>query len=319
MRLATLLLFASAADLLGQPAFPALPYKAVPTWPRLPQHWNLGETAGVTVDAANHVYVVHRGPHPILEFDSEGTFVRSWGDGFYDRAHSIRIDADGNIWTADDGSHTVVKMNKAGRILQVYGRWRSPSDQKSAMPDGSAGGALRGIRDEGVIRFNRPTDMAFGPNGELYVADGYGNSRVVKFDKTGKFVKEWGKRGGNPGEFHTPHSIIVDKQGKVYVADRENYRVQVFDADGNFLTQWKDIGAPWGLALSRDNHMFMTDGYNNRVVKLTLDGKVVGAFGTFGKAPGQFHFCHQLAIAPDGAIYTAEILNWRAQKFVPER
>lgn len=311
--------FAFCAALSAQPPFPSLNYRSVPDWPRPPAYSNFQETAGVAVDAANHVFVFHRGRHPVMEFDANGTFVRGWGDDVFNHAHSIRVDSEGNLWTADDGAHTVLKLNRNGRVLMVFGRWRSPSDATSAMPDGSAGGALRGLRDEGVVRFNRPTDVAIGPNGDVYVADGYGNSRVVKFDKNGRFLKEWGKRGSAPGEFHTPHSIVVDSRSRVYVADRENYRIQVFDADGKFLEQWRDLGAPWGLAFTPDQHLMMADGYNNRIVKLTMSGKVVGAFGSHGKQPGQFHYCHQLAVAPDGTVYTSEILNWRAQKFVPVR
>jgi DNA-binding beta-propeller fold protein YncE len=302
--------------LLAQTTIPPLPYQVVPAWPRLPLHENFMETAGVAVDGQNNVYVLHRGRNPIMQFNADGQLIRAFGDGLFDRSHSIRIDSEGNIWTVDDGSHTVLKLNRHGRIQMVLGRWRSPSDAKSAMPDGSAGGPLRGLRDEGVVRFSRPTDVAFGPNGDIFVADGYGNSRVVKFSKDGRFLKEWGKRGSAPGEFHTPHSIVADKQGRVYVADRENYRIQVFDAEGKFLKEFRQ-GAPWGLAITADDHLFMADGYNNRIVKMTLDGKVVGAFGSHGKQPGQFHYCHQLAVTPEGAaVYTAEILNWRAQKFV---
>jgi DNA-binding beta-propeller fold protein YncE len=312
MRTLLLVTMLSAAAM----AQPSLPYKAVEGWPRLPQGWNLMETAGVAVDAQNHSYVFHRGAHPIIEFDADGWFVRAWGDGLFDRPHSIRIDAGGNIWTADDGSHTVVKMDRHGKILMVFGRFRTTTQAQSTMPDGSAGGALRGVRDEGVIRFNRPTDVAIAGNGDIFVSDGYGNSRIVKFNKDGKFLKEWGKRGNGPGEFHTPHSIVVDQTNRVIVADRENYRIQIFDTEGNFKQEWKGIGAPWGLALTPDNHIVMADGYNNRVTKLTMDGKVVGTFGSMGKHPGQFHYAHQIAAAPDGSIYTAEILNWRAQKFV---
>jgi DNA-binding beta-propeller fold protein YncE len=293
-----------------------LPYRAVEDWPRLPPGWNFMETAGIAADANNHVYVFHRGPHPIMEFDRDGQFVRSWGDGLFERPHSIRVDAEGNVWTADDVGHTVLKMNRQGKIVMVLGRFRTDSDAQSTMPDGSAGGALRGMRDEAVVRFNKPTDLAVAPNGDVFVADGYGNSRIVKFTKDGTFVKAWGKRGSAPGEFHTPHSIVVDKQNRVIVADRENYRIQIFDADGNFQKEWKGLGSPWGLAITADNHLLMSDGYNNHVLKLTMDGKVAGSFGSFGKQPGQFHFCHQIAAAPDGSVYTAEILNWRPQKFV---
>ena len=168
------------------------------------------------------------------------------------------------------------------------------------------------------VRFNGPTDVAFAPNGDVYVSDGYGNSRVVKFSKDGHHLKTCGRRGTGEGEFHTPHSIAIDTRGRVYVADRENYRIQVFDGEGKFLGQWTHVGAPWGLDLGPDGNLYMADGYNNRVLKLTLEGKILGAFGSPGKLPGQFSFVHHLAVGPDGAVYTAEILNWRPQKFLPE-
>ena len=253
----------------------------------------------------------------MIEFDREGQLVRAFGDGLFDRPHSIRVDAEGNLWTVDDGSHTVLKMTPQGRVQMVLGRFRQTSETKSAMAEPPASTVHRGMRDEGVIRFFRPTDVAFATNGDIFVADGYGNSRVVKFNKGGVFVKAWGKRGTAPGDFNTPHSIAVDKQNRVYVADRENYRVQVFGADGEFVNQWTGLGSPWGLDLTADGHILMADGYNNRVLKLTLEGKVVGSLGGFGKVPGLFHYVHQLAAGRDGSIYTAEILNWRAQKFVP--
>jgi DNA-binding beta-propeller fold protein YncE len=313
MRLSPLFFFGIGA--LAQ--FPQLNFMPVPEWPQLPPGWNLKETAGVAVDARNHVFVLHRGDNPILEFDRNGWFVRGFGHSLFDRAHSIRVDAQGNIWTVDDGSHTVVKLDASGRVRMVFGRWRTASDAQSGQAYSGLGGAMKGDRDETHVRFKRPTDVAIGPNGDIFVSDGYGNSRVVKFSPDGRLLKIWGERGKEPGQFDTPHSILVDRQGKVYVADRENYRIQVFDGNGTFLQQWNHVGSPWGLAMSPDQHIYMADGYNNRVVKLTLEGKVVGSFGSRGKLPGQFTYAHQIAVGPDGHVYTAEILNWRAQRFVP--
>ncbi len=314
MRLTILL---AASFLLQAQDFPALPSRPVPEWPQLPPGWNLKETAGVASDARGHVYVFHRGDNPILEFDHNGWFVRTFGYGLFDRAHSIRVDPQGNIWTVDDGAHTVLKLDLSGRVRMVLGRYRVNSEAPSGIVYTGLGGNMRGDRDEAHIRFYRPTDVAFSSDGAIFVADGYGNSRVVKFAPDGTFLKTWGKRGAGEGEFNTPHSIVVDRLGRVYVADRENYRIQIFDLDGKFLAQWKHVGAPWGLALSPDHQfLYMCDGYNNRVLKLALDGKVVGSFGTPGKLPGQFTYAHQIAAGLDGAIYTAEILNWRAQKFL---
>src|SRR5262249_1740385 len=154
----------------------------VPDWPQLPTGWNFRETPGIAVDAKDHVYVIHRGDHPVMEFDAEGRFIREFGDGLYDRAHAVRIDSEGNIWTVDDGSHSVLKMDPRGRVRMVLGRWRSPTGATSSVSGGSIPSPeLRGLRDEAIIRFNRPTDVAWAANGDIFVSDGYGNSRVVKF------------------------------------------------------------------------------------------------------------------------------------------
>jgi DNA-binding beta-propeller fold protein YncE len=306
----TCLLLLLACPLLAQTDFPQLAYQPAGNWPHLPAAWNFRETPGVAADSRGHVFVIHRGEHPIMEFDPQGNFVRAFGDTLFDRAHAIRFDPEGALWAVDDGSHVVMKMDSEGHVKMVLGRFRKPGDSVTPAHVGP-----RGIRDESVLLFNRPTDVAFAPNGDFYVSDGYGNSRVVKFSKDGRFLKTWGTKGAGTGQFNTPHSVAVDKQGLVYVADRENYRIQIFDADGRFLRQWTHVGAPWGLYLTQDQTLYMCDGYNNRVLKLNLEGKILGAFGTPGKRPGEFSYVHHLSVGPDGAIYTAEILNWRPQKF----
>ncbi|MEX2261887.1 MAG: peptidyl-alpha-hydroxyglycine alpha-amidating lyase family protein [Bryobacteraceae bacterium] len=278
---------------------PPLPYQVDPAWPQLPAGWNFLETPGVTVDSREHVYVFHRGEHPIIEFGPEGKVVRSWGDRMFDRPHAIRVDQEGNFWLADDVGHVVVKMDRTGRVRMVLGR--------------------KGQHGEGPDTFNRPTDVAVAPNGDFYVSDGYGNSRVAKFTKEGKFITAWGKKGSGEGEFNLPHGVALDNQGRVYVADRENYRMQVFDANGKFLHQWKHVGSPWGIAITPDQHIYMCDGHNNRILKLDLEGKILGSLGEMGKLPGQLNFAHHMAVGPSGALYVAEIKNWRVQKFVPER
>ncbi len=310
MRIFALLVFL-ACPLLAQTDFPQLGYKPVANWPHLPPAWNFRETPGIAADSRGHVFVIHRGEHPIMEFDPQGNFVRAFGDTLFDRAHAVRFDPEGNLWGVDDGSHVVMKMDSEGHVKMVLGRFRKPGDTVTPEHPGP-----RGIRDEDVLLFNRPTDVAFAPNGDFYVSDGYGNSRVVKFSKHGRFLKTWGTKGAGAGQFNTPHSVAVDKQGRVYVADRENYRIQIFNANGEFLQQWTHVGAPWGLYLTPDQTLYMCDGYNNRVLKLNLEGKILGAFGTPGKRPGEFSYVHDLSVGPDGAIYTAEILNWRPQKFV---
>jgi DNA-binding beta-propeller fold protein YncE len=301
---------------VGSPAFaqkpPELAYKVVRAWPELPPGWNFRETPGIAVDARQHVYVIHRGEHPIMEFDAAGKFVRAFGDTLFDRAHAVRIDPTGGLWAVDDGSHVVMRLDALGHVQMVLGRYRKPGNTAPPEHPGP-----RGLRDQDILLFNRPTDIAFGPNGDFYVTDGYGNSRVVKFAKDGRFLKTWGSKGAAKGQFDIPHSVAVDRQGRVYVADRENYRIQVFTPEGEFLHEWTHIGAPWGLYLTPEQILYVADGYNNRVLKLNLEGQILGTLGEPGKLPGQFSYAHHLSVGTDGAIYTAEILNWRPQKFVP--
>jgi sugar lactone lactonase YvrE len=279
-----------------QAVFKDLGYKVDPTWPRLPDGWNLKETGSVAVDSRNHVFIFHRGEHPILEFDPRGKYVRSLGEGVFLRPHGLRFDSEGNMWAVDDGAHIVLKMDRNGRVKMVLGRF--------------------GRNGESDLLMNRPTDVAFGPNGDIYISDGYNNSRVVKYSKDGQYIKAWGKKGKGEGEFDLPHTIAVDRQGLVYVGDRQNYRIQIFDPDGKFLKQWTHLGSPWGLFLAKDNTLYMSDGWNNRVLKLNLNGEVLGGIATgTGSRPGQFRFAHHLSVSETGDVYVAEILNWRAQRF----
>lgn len=280
------------------PRMPDLGYKPVSDWPRLPAGWNFGETSGIALDSSGHVYVFNRGPHPLVEFDASGNFIRSLGEGMFVRTHGVRVDREDNIWAVDVDGHFVVKMNPQGRAIMVLGRkGQAAADQAS---------------------FNRPTDVAFGSNGDVYVSDGYVNSRVVKFSREGKFLLEWGKKGTGEGEFNLVHTVAVDARGRVYVGDRENRRLQVFDANGKFLAQWKQAGSPWGLEITADQRLYVADGYANRVLLMNLDGQILGSLGGPGKMPGEFAFVHALAVSKGGDLYTAEILNWRAQKFVKQ-
>jgi DNA-binding beta-propeller fold protein YncE len=301
--------------LCQQGGVPSLGYKAVPDWPDLPAGWNFGEVAGVAAYARGHVLVFHRGPHPLMEFDNAGKFVRAWGDGMVSwspgpnnptyahiparpacdscGAHTVRVDPDGNIWAVDDGGHVVVKMNPQGRVMMQLGR--------------------KGVSGTGHANFNMPTDVAFAPNGDFYVTDGYGNSRVVKFSRDGQYLLEWGAKGTGPGEFMLPHAVVLDAQGRVYIADRETRRIEIFDANGKFLTQWTDIGGFSGLAITKDQRIWAAGG--SRVVLLNLDGQVLGTLAPPGNLPGHVNAAHGISLGEAGEVYVAE-LNWRVQKFV---
>jgi sugar lactone lactonase YvrE len=295
-RLALAAVVAAGAAAQNGGSVPSLGYKPVADWPRLPPGWNFGETSGIALDSSGHVYVFNRGPHPLVEFDANGNFIRSLAEGMFVRTHGVRIDRSDNIWAVDVDGHFVVKLNPQGRVVMVLGRKGQAADNPQS--------------------FNRPTDVAFAANGDIYVADGYVNSRVVKFSKEGKYLLEWGKKGTGDGEFNLVHAVAVDAKGRVYVGDRENRRLQIFDANGKFLAQWKQAGSPWGLEITPDQRLFVADGYANRVLMLNLDGQVLGSLGGPGKMPGEFAFVHAVAVSKGGDIYTAEILNWRPQKFV---
>jgi DNA-binding beta-propeller fold protein YncE len=275
----------------------ALGYRAELDYFHTPPDFVAGEASAVALNSKGHIFLFQRAKPMLSEYDAQGAYVRTLGDGLFTHPHGLRIDDGDNLWTTDDGSHLVLKLNPAGRVLMVLGR--------------------KGVAAESDWLFNQPTDVAFGRNGEIYVADGYGNSRVVKFDRNGRFLKAWGKYGAGPGEFNLPHTVAVDRQGHVYVGDRENMRIQIFDAEGTFLKQWTGIGYPYGLFITPDQHVWMVDGGYDRIIELDQDGRILGAFGEPGHAPGQLAWGHFLAVGQDRKIYVADVLNWRFQVLIP--
>jgi len=279
-----------------QEPLPRLNYAMMPDFFQLPPGEHLIEPAGVAVNSKGHIYVFHRGKHPLMEFDSSGKFLRSIADDLFVTAHMVRVDPEDNIWTTDVGSHVVLKLSPEGRVLLALGRMRIPGDD--------------------VLPFNQPTDVAWDRDGNIYVTDVYGNSRVLKFDKYGRPLLGWGMKGAGPGQFDTPHTIVIDGD-LVYVGDRENARIQIFDRNGQFLRQWS-LGHPFGLVITADHVLYMGDAIAGRILKIDPQGRVLGSFT--GPQPGQGpHFDpHQIALAPDGSIFTAEVLGWRAQKLRPK-
>ncbi len=297
--LLTFALVVSACIAADPQTAPALPHKLVANWAQLPAGWNFGEVSGVAVDKDDSVWVFNRGAHPVIQFDKNGKFLQAWKDVPVKSSHGIRIDPQGNVWLIDVAGHAVIKCNRAGKVLMVI-----------AQPTSAAGD------NNSNYAFNRPTGVSFAANGDFYISDGYINSRVVKYNKDFEYLSHWGTKGNADGEFTLVHDVAVDSKGLVYVADRNNSRVQVFDPNGRFLAKWTDVGQPWGLIYSaKENVLYMCDGLNNRIAKLSLDGKVLGTLSSFGKTPGKLDFVHNIAIDSTGAIYVAEIKNWRLQKF----
>lgn len=278
---------------------PELGYRVSPDFFQLPPNWVEGEAAGVALDSKGHIFLFQRTKPMLSEFDEKGRYLRSLGDGLFDHPHGLRIDSDDNIWTTDDTNSTVLKLSPGGKVLLVLGR--------------------RNNSGEANWLFNKPTDVAFSKNGDIFVTDGYGNSRVVKFDRNGNFIKAWGTYGTGPGEFMLPHSVVIDKNDRVYVGDRENARIQIFDTDGHFLTQWTGIGYPYGLWIAPNQHVWMVDGGFDRIIELDQAGKILGAIGSPGHQPGQLAWGHFLAISPERNLIVADVLNWRFQVFVPTK
>ena len=204
-------------------------YRVVENWAKLPDGWSLTDVAAVAVDSKDRVYVFNRGEHPMMVFDREGNFLRSWGEGLFNRAHGLHIDADDNLYCTDDGDHTVRKCSADGKVLLTIGIPDKPAPFMSGEP------------------FHRCTHTALSPKGEIYVSDGYGNARVHKYSPDGKLLKSWGEPGTDPGQFNIVHNIVTDADGWVYVADRENHRVQVFDGNGKYETQWNNLHRPCAL------------------------------------------------------------------------
>ncbi len=348
-----LVLLASPA--LAQDAVPQIAFDGSDPL-KLPQDLYLGEVTGVAVNSKGHVFVLSRGnttgpayaaaAAQLLEFDHEGKFVREIGKNLYawSFGHTVRVDRGDNIWVADKGSDMVVKFSPGGRVLLVFGRKQEASDEET--------GPVKHPRpplpaENG--RFRQVTDVAFDPAGNAFISDGYINSRVAKVDRNGNWVKSWGDRGTKPGEFNTPHSIAADAKGNIYVADRGNRRIQVFDGEGGFQREFTiDVpydskarpaignlpdlakieagggpktqmpGAPWTVCITPGPNqvLYASDAFPGRVFKLSLDGKVLGVLGESGKQLKQFGWIHEIACPSENVLYVAELLNWRVQKLV---
>lgn len=347
--LLNVLLLSCAISLRAQQPVPELRFRSVPDFLKLPPDLYLGEAAGVAVNSKKHIFVFSRGntdgpaygarAAQLLEFDANGKFLREIGHNLYawSFAHTVKIDKEDNIWVTDKGSDMVIKFNPEGRVVMVFGRKQEASD------DGT--GPVKRLTQplppvDGLFR--QVTDVAWDAAGNTYISDGYINARVAKVDKDGNWLKSWGEPGNAPGQFNTPHSIAIDAQDNVYVADRGNRRIQVFDGEGKFLRQMTiDVpvdpnarpaignkpaqttgtmspGAPWAICITPPPNqvLFAADGFPGRLYKLTLEGKVLGVFGKSGKQLNQFGWIHEIACPSQNEIYVSEILNWRVQKLV---
>jgi DNA-binding beta-propeller fold protein YncE len=276
---------------------PELPLKLVADWAKLPKGTYWGECSGVSVDKSDNVWVFNRGKKPVMKFAPDGRLLDAWEVPVVS-SHGIKVDPEGNIWTVDVAAHSIKKYSADGKMLMQIGN-----------PGGSAG------TNDSKDAFNRPTGIAFAANGDFYVSDGYVNSRVVKFNKDGEYLLHWGKKGKGDGEFDTVHDVALDGRGRVFVADRENHRVQVFDESGKFLAKWTNLGSPWGFAYNaKEGALYVCDGYANRIVKVNQEGQILGTFGKYGKIPGRLDFAHHMAMDSAGALYVAECRSSRSDR-----
>ncbi|MGH9147619.1 MAG: peptidyl-alpha-hydroxyglycine alpha-amidating lyase family protein [Vicinamibacterales bacterium] len=286
---------------------PPLDFVAVPEPLKLPADVTMGAAASVAFDSKGHLYVLNRGPQPLAEFDANGRFIRSFGEGLFVRTHGMDIDRDGNIWVTDVGSHIVIKLSPQGQVLLTLGTRGEAGEWNEAAQ---------------VRRLNEPNDVAIGRNGDIFVVQGHtpgakGDPRVLRFDRSGKLIHSWGGKGKDPGKFDVAHGLAIDARGQLWVADRENQRIQVFDQDGKFIRELKYAGLPCGLDIGREA-IYMVNGFAGQILKMDLNGSVVAAVGKPGKGVGEFGEAHFIAVSPKGELWVADTVNRSVQKFVKQ-
>jgi len=315
------------------------PYDLVQNWPQpvCGAGYQSGSTGGVWAETPDTVFVLQRGclpaiptptgivpsrnasqyslaaedptRHPrwdniLVVYNREGRAVEKWEqhNKLFVRPHRVVMnpyDAERHVWVIDDGAHSIYKFTRDQKLVMTLGEFRKPASDKT--------------------HFGRPTDIAWLPDGTFFVSDGYENTRVVKFDKDGKYLLEWGKAGKSaPFEFDTVHGIAIDNQRRVYIADRANHRVQIFDENGKYLDQWTDLRYPYYIYMTRDQHLWVGDGFTNKILKYDLNGKLLYNWGTFGAFPGGIWGPHQFSVDSDNNFYIADVHNGRIQKFRPK-
>jgi sugar lactone lactonase YvrE len=303
---------------------PEIPSESVPNFLKFPPNLYLGEGIGVATNSKGHVFVYTRSQETrLFEFDAKGNFLREIAEGLYGFAfaHAVRVDSQDNIWVVDEGSNMVIKFNPEGRVVMLLGKRPEAIEGLPAL-------AAAAPVDEPYL-FSRPTDVGWDPAGNIFVSDGYGNSRVVKYDKDGRFLKSVGTRGSGPGQLNLPHTMALDAKGLVYVGDRSNSRIEVFDNDLNFKAIYDQVGAPWAMCITAGPHQYLytsnsnTDNNNSlneavtgEIYKMELDGTILGKFGRAGKQPGEFSSAHELDCRSENEVLVAEITSWRVQKIL---
>jgi DNA-binding beta-propeller fold protein YncE len=306
---------------------PEIPYESVPNFLKLPPNLYLGEGIGVATNSKGHVFVYTRSQNTrLFEFDQKGNYIREIGEGLYGFAfaHAVRVDPEDNIWAVDEGTNMVIKFNPEGRVLMLLGR--RPESAEGLLETPAQGAPVPPAQP---YLFNRPTDVAWDAAGNIFVSDGYGNSRVVKYDQNGRYLTSVGTKGSAPGQLNLPHSIATDAQGNVYVADRSNRRIQVFDNNLKFKAIYDQVGAPWALCITPGPHQYLYSSNSNpdnnnaeisavtgEIYKMELDGTILGKFGKAGKQLGEFSTVHEIDCRNPNELTVSEITAWRVQRIL---
>jgi hypothetical protein len=300
---------------------PEIPFESAPNFLKMPPNLYLGEGIGVATNSKGNIFVYTRSQDTrLFEFDKTGKYIREIGEGLYGFvfAHAVRVDKDDNIWAVDEGSNMVIKFNPEGRVVMLLGRRPEAHGVHATETE---------IPPAQPYVFSRPTDVAWDAAGNIFVSDGYGNSRVVKYDKNGRYITSVGSKGSKPGELNLPHTIATDANGNVYVGDRSNRRIQVFDNDLKFKAIYDNVGAPWALCITPGPHQYLYSSNSNpdnnnsqiaavtgEIYKMELDGTVLGKFGHAGKGLGEFSTVHEIDCRNPNELLVSEITAWRVQK-----
>ncbi|HEY5624433.1 MAG TPA: peptidyl-alpha-hydroxyglycine alpha-amidating lyase family protein [Gammaproteobacteria bacterium] len=339
--------FATRADAdFADYDIPQIPYESVPNFLKYSPEMNLGEVLAVAVNSKGHIMVLNHpgsasmgGPlygnatSQLFEFDADGYFVREIGQNVYGLgySHSIRYDSEDNLWLVDKGAHTVIKFNPAGYVTMNLGRRPEGFDEFVHVEPEHA------VAVDGF--FGGPSDVTWDPEGNIYVSDGYINSRIAKYDRHGNWIMSWGEYGSGPGQLNLPHSIAADRDGNIYVADRTNRRIPVFDTEGDLLRtlvlnvefdksmqpvlgnvnpNLPDETRPWALCISPGDpqYLWAADEHPGRIYKLSLEGEILGVLGGSGKQLGQFNWIHGIDCSQEDVLYIADLNNWRVQKLI---
>ncbi|MBZ5560204.1 MAG: peptidyl-alpha-hydroxyglycine alpha-amidating lyase family protein [Acidobacteriia bacterium] len=306
---------------------PEIPYDSVPNFLKWPPGIYMGEGIGVATNSKGHVFVYTRtGDTRLFEFDQNGTYVKEWGVGLYGFAfaHAVRVDPQDNVWAVDEGTNMIIKFNPQGRVAMVLGRRPEAVDELTNFSGtGSAPNSNK------PYSFNRPTDVGWDKDGNIFITDGYGDNRVVKYDKNGRFLKSAGTAGNGEGQLRLPHTMAMDAAGNVYIGDRSNARVQVWDDNLNFKAIYDTVGSPWAVCISPGPHQYLfvsnsvPDNGDSRaaavtgeIYKMELDGTIIGKFGKAGKALKEFSTTHEIDCRNPNELFISEITDWRVQKIV---